>query len=42
MEYEKIVELDNITISDCKEMYLYKGMFTVINDGRIVNFEKEV
>lgn len=42
MEYEKIVELDNVTISDCEEMYLYKRMFTVINDGKIVNFEKEV
>lgn len=42
MDYDKIVELNNITISDCEEMHLYKRMFTVINDGKIVNFEKEV
>ena len=42
MDYDKIVELNNIIISDCEEMYLYKGMYDVINDGRIVNFKKEV
>ena len=42
MDYDKIVELNNITISDCEEMYLYKRMYTVINDGRVVNFKKEV
>lgn len=41
MEYDKIIELDNVTIQDCEELYEFKGIATVINDGRIVNFVKE-
>lgn len=41
MEYDKIIELDNVTIRDCEELYEFKGISTVINDGRIVNFVKE-
>lgn len=41
MDYDKIIELDNVTIQDCEELYKFKGIRTVINDGRIVNFKKE-
>lgn len=41
MDYDKIIELDNVTIQDCEELYEFKGMRTVIEDGRIVNFIKE-
>lgn len=41
MDYSKIVELDNVTLEDCIDLYEKKGMYTIINDGRIVNFEKE-
>lgn len=41
MDYSKIIELDNVTIQDCCELYEYKGIATIINDGRVVNFEKE-
>lgn len=41
MNYDKIIELDNVTLQDCCELYEYKNITTVINDGRIVNFEKE-
>ena len=41
MDYDKIIELDNVTLQDCCELYEYKGVVTVINDGRIITFEKE-
>ena len=41
MDYSKIIELNNITIEDCLDLYEKKNMATVINDGRIINFEKE-
>ena len=41
MDYNNIIELDNITLQDCEDMYRMKNMRTVINDGRVVNFEKE-
>ena len=41
MDYDKIIELDNVTLQDCYELYAYKGITTIINDGRIVNFTKE-
>lgn len=35
------MELSNVTIEDCIELYQYKGITTIINDGNIINFEKE-
>lgn len=32
---------DEITIEDCIEMFEKKGMTTVINDGKVVEFVKE-
>lgn len=26
MEYDKIIELDNVTIQDCEELYEFKGI----------------
>lgn len=40
MDYDKIIELDNVTLQDCEELYDSKGIETIINDGRIVNFVK--
>lgn len=40
-DYSKIIELDNITLQDCYELFHFKNIKTVINDGKIVNFEKE-
>lgn len=42
MNYDTIMELDNLTIQDCENMYKTKNMYAVIDDGRVVNFEKEV
>ena len=41
MDYDKIIELDHVTLQDCEELYDFKGIEIIINDGRIVNFVKE-
>ena len=38
MEYDKIIDLNNVTLQDCCELFQYKNIRTVINDGRIVDF----
>lgn len=41
MKYENIIELDNVTLDDCIDLYEKKNITTEINDGRVVNFVKE-
>lgn len=41
MNYGNILELDNITLEDCIELYRKKSIYAVINDGRIVNLVKK-
>ena len=41
MDYDKIIELDDVTLQDCEKLYDLKGIEIVINDGRIINFVKE-
>ena len=41
MNYENIIELDNITLEDCIDLYDEKNIYTIINDGRIINLVKE-
>ena len=41
MDYNNIIELDNVTLQDCEYMYRMKDMITLIDDGRVINFEKE-
>lgn len=41
IDYNNIIELDNLSLQDCEDMYRMENMRTVIDDGRIVNFEKE-
>ena len=38
MDYNKIIEMDNVTLNDCLEAYKYRGLSVIINDGRLVNF----
>ncbi len=40
MNYETIIELDNVTLADCLDLYEKKGIYMKINDGRIVNLVK--
>lgn len=41
MDYGNYIELDNVTLEECSELFLKKNIITVINDGKIKNFEKE-
>lgn len=41
MKYENIVELDNITLEECIDLYLTKDILVEINDGHITNLIKE-
>ena len=40
MDYNQVIELDNITIQDCCDLYNYRKITTTINDGKITNLEK--
>lgn len=40
-DYSNVIELNNATLEDCVNLFENESMFTIINDGRIVNFEKE-
>lgn len=37
-EYDKYIDLDNVTLEDCMRLHSYKNMITVINDGHIIGF----
>lgn len=41
MNYESMIELDNITLEDCEDLFRKKNISAEINDGRIVNLVKE-
>ena len=41
MNYENVIELDNVTLEDCIDLYEKKDIATVINNGRVINFVKE-
>ena len=42
MDYEKIVDLDSVTVSECMWLYEHQNLRVVIENGRIVNFETEI
>ena len=41
MNYENVIELDDVTLEDCIDLYEKKNIRTVISDGHIANFVKE-
>ena len=41
MNYDAVIELDEVTLEDCTNLYEKKGIATVINNGRIENFIEE-
>ena len=41
MDYDTVIELDEITLEDCIDLYEKKNVRTVISDGHIANFVKE-
>ena len=40
MDYDTVIELDEVTLEDCIDLYEKKGIATVINNGRVINFEQ--
>lgn len=40
INYDNFVELDDITLEDCLDLYK-KNIFAIINDGRIINLMKD-
>ena len=40
MDYDKIIDLDSITLEDCKRFY-ENGKRMIVNDGRIVDIVEE-
>ena len=41
MDYNTMIELDNVTLEDCLDLYEKKNVETVINDGKVIDFVKE-
>ena len=41
MDYETVIELDEVTLEDCIDLYEKKNLKTVINNGRVENFVEE-
>ena len=41
MDYDTVIELDNVTLEDCVDLYEKKKVRTVISGGHITNFVKE-
>lgn len=41
MEYSKIIELDNVTLQDCVDLYENNGICAEVNDSHIKNFVRD-
>ena len=41
MDYNNVIELDNVTLEDCIDLYEKKNVRPVSSDGHIANFVKE-
>lgn len=41
MDYDAVIELDNVTLEDCIDLCEKKSIYTIINDGCIKDFVKE-
>ena len=39
--YEMVIDLDNVTLQDCIDLYEKKDIYTQINDGHITDLVKE-
>lgn len=41
MNYDSILELDNLTLEDCVKIYKLENIYTVLNDGKLMGLRKE-
>ncbi len=35
------MNFETITVQDCKEYYLFKGMHVILENGQVIGFAKE-
>lgn len=40
MNYDQVIELDNVTLEDCVKLFERKNKYVIINDGRIIGWEE--
>lgn len=40
MNYDQVIELDNVTLEDCVKLFERKNKHVIINDGRIISWEE--
>ena len=41
MDYDTVIELSEVTLEDCIDLYEKKSIYTIINDGCIKDCVKE-
>ena len=41
MDYNNVIELDEVALENCIDLYEKKNISTIINDRHIINFVKE-
>lgn len=41
MNYEQIIDLSEVTVQDCLDLFKMKRRCTILNDGKIVDFRTE-
>lgn len=41
VNYKNIIELNNVTLQDCIDLFEKKNRRTIINDGKIIDFVVE-
>ena len=39
MDYDTVIELSEVTLEDCMDLYEKKNIRTIIEDGKVINFE---
>ena len=40
MDYNKVIDLDSVTLEDCERFY-ENGNRLIVNDGRVINIVEE-
>ncbi len=41
MNYDTIIDIDNLTLQDCVNIYRLENICTILNDGLLVGLKKE-
>ena len=41
MSNDEIIDLNKVTLEDCVDLYEKKDMYTVLSNGKVIDFNKE-